>query len=79
MDVGDRLKLLRELKGLSQGEIEERSGLFRCYISRVENGHAVPVVETLEKFADALDVPLYQLLYEGEKPPEPVKHTRTNK
>ena len=47
MDVGDRLKLLRELKGLSQGEIEQRSGLFRCYISRVENGHAVPVVETL--------------------------------
>jgi transcriptional regulator with XRE-family HTH domain len=70
MDVGDRLKLLRELKGLSQGEIEERSGLFRCYISKVENGHAVPVVETLEKFVRALDVPLYQLLYEGEKPPE---------
>jgi transcriptional regulator with XRE-family HTH domain len=73
MDVGDRLKQLRELKGLSQGEIEERSGLLRCYISRVENGHTVPVVETLEKFARALDVPLYQLLYEGEKPPKPVK------
>ena len=65
MDVGDRLKQLRELKGLSQGEIEERSGLFRCYISRVENGHAVPVVETLEKFARALDVPLYQLPSHG--------------
>jgi len=73
MDVGDRLKQLRELKGLSQGEIEQRSGLFRCYISRVENGHAVPVVETLEKFARALDVPLYQLLYEGENPPKPVR------
>jgi transcriptional regulator with XRE-family HTH domain len=73
MDIGDRLKQLRELKGVSQGEIEVRSGLFRCYISRVENGHIVPVVETLEKFARALDVPLYQLLYEGEKPPKPVK------
>jgi hypothetical protein len=35
MDVGDRLKQSREFKGLSQGKIEERSGLFRCYISWV--------------------------------------------
>jgi transcriptional regulator with XRE-family HTH domain len=73
MDVGDRLKQLRELRGLSQGKLEVRTGLFRCYISRVENGHTVPSVETLEKFARALDMPLYQLLYEGEKPPKPVK------
>ena len=67
MDVGDRLKQFRELGGLSQGKIEERTGLLRCYISRVENGHTVPSVDTLEKFARALDMPLYQLLYEGEK------------
>ncbi len=73
MDVGDRLKQFRELKGLSQGKIEERTGLFRCYISRVENGHTVPSIETLEKFARALDMPLYQILYEGEKPPQPPK------
>ena len=73
MDVGDRLKRFRELKGLSQGEIEERTGLLRCYISRVENGHTVPIVETLEKFARAFDVPLYQLLYDGEKPPKSLK------
>ena len=73
MDVGDRLKQLRELRGLSQGKIEERTGLLRCYISRVENGHTVPSVETLEKFARALDMPLYQLLYEGEKPPKSLK------
>jgi transcriptional regulator with XRE-family HTH domain len=70
MDVGDRLKQFRELKGLSQGKIEERTGLLRCYVSRVENGHTVPSVETLEKFARALEVPLYQLFYEGEKPPQ---------
>jgi transcriptional regulator with XRE-family HTH domain len=69
MDVGERVKQFREMHGLSQGEIEERTGLLRCYISRVENGHTVPSVETLEKFAGALEVPLYQLLYEGEKPP----------
>jgi transcriptional regulator with XRE-family HTH domain len=70
MDVGDRLKQFRELGGLSQGKIEERTGLLRCYISRVENGHTVPSVDTLEKFARALDMPLYQLLYEGKKSSE---------
>jgi transcriptional regulator with XRE-family HTH domain len=73
MDVGKRLKHFRELKGLSQSKIEERTGLVRSYISRVENGHISPSVETLEKFARALDMPLYQLLYEGEKPPKSLK------
>src|SRR5713101_1424727 len=61
MIIGDRLRILREQKKFSQGEIEKRTGLLRCYISRVENGHTVPAVETLEKFARALEVPLYQL------------------
>jgi transcriptional regulator with XRE-family HTH domain len=51
MVICDRLRELRESKNLSQGDIEKRTGLFRCYISRVENGHTVPAVETLEKFA----------------------------
>jgi transcriptional regulator with XRE-family HTH domain len=70
MVIGDRLKTLREAKHLSQGEIEKRTGLLRCYISRVENGHTVPAIETLEKFARALDVPMYQLFYDGEEPPK---------
>jgi transcriptional regulator with XRE-family HTH domain len=70
MIIGDRLRVLREKKNLSQGEIEKRSGLLRCYISRVENGHTVPSFETIEKFARALEVPLYELFYDGEKPPE---------
>ena len=61
---------MREHKQFSQGEIEKRTGLLRCYISRVENGHTVPAVETLEKFARALEVPLYQVFYEGERPAE---------
>lgn len=69
MLIGDRLRTLRELKNFSQGDIEERTGLLRCYVSRVENGHTVPSVETLEKFARALEVPIYQLFYDGEKPP----------
>jgi len=69
MIVGERLRALREEMNFSQGEIEKRTGLLRCYISRVENGHTVPSIETLEKFARALEVPMYQLLYDGEKPP----------
>ena len=69
MIIGDRLRILREEKKFSQGEIEKRTGLLRCYISRVENGHTVPAVETLEKFARALEVPLYQLFYDGDEPP----------
>src|SRR5467141_4817862 len=71
MVIGERLRALREEKKFSQGEVEERTGLLRCYISRVENGHTVPAVETLEKFARALEVPMYVLFYEGEKPPKP--------
>ena len=66
MVIGSRLKELRESKNLSQGDIEKRTGLLRCYISRVENGHTVPAVETLEKMARALEVPMYQLFHEGE-------------
>ncbi len=69
MIIGDRLREMREEKRLSQGDVEKRTGLLRCYISRVENGHTVPAVETLEKLARAFEVPLYQLFYEGEEPP----------
>jgi transcriptional regulator with XRE-family HTH domain len=71
MIIGNHLRALREEKNFSQGEIEERTGRLRCYVSRVENGHTVPAVETLENFARALEVPMYQLLYEGEEPPKP--------
>ena len=70
MIIGERLRALREEKKFSQGEVEERTGLLRCYISRVENGYTVPAVETLEKFARALEVPMHQLFYDGEKPPK---------
>ena len=49
MVIADRLRALREQKHMSQGDIQKRTGLFRCYISRVENGHTIPAIETLEK------------------------------
>jgi len=66
MVIGDKLKTLREQKGLSQGDVEKRTGLLRCYISRVENGHTVPSVDTLEKLARALEVPMYRLFTDDE-------------
>jgi len=78
MIISDRLRELREEKKLSQGDIEKRTGLLRCYISRVENGHTVPAIETLEKLARALEIPLYQLFYEGDEPPKLLKRKTTD-
>jgi transcriptional regulator with XRE-family HTH domain len=71
MIIGDRLRDLRNEKKMSQGDIEHKTGLLRCYISRVENGHTVPALLTLEKMARALQVPMYKLFMEGK--PEVLK------
>jgi transcriptional regulator with XRE-family HTH domain len=71
MVIGDRLKALREQKKMSQGDIEKRTGLLRCYVSRVENGHTVPSVDTLEKMAGALGVPMYRLFTDDENVKKP--------
>jgi transcriptional regulator with XRE-family HTH domain len=68
MIIGERLRELREAKHLTQGDVEHKTALQRCYVSRVENGYTVPTLETLEKFARALEIPLYQLFYDGEEP-----------
>jgi transcriptional regulator with XRE-family HTH domain len=70
MIVGERIRALREEKKLTRGDIQERTGLQRTYIWRVENGYTVPAIETLEKFARGLDVPIYRFFYEGKgRPP----------
>jgi transcriptional regulator with XRE-family HTH domain len=71
--IGDRLRTIRESKNLSQGDIEKRTGMLRCYTSRVENGHTVPSIETLAKYAQALEIPLYQLFYDGDAEPKKIK------
>lgn len=71
MVIGEQLKALREQKNLSQGDIEKRTGLLRCYLSRVENGHTVPGVDTLEKLARALEVPMYRLFTDDEHVKKP--------
>src|SRR5271168_4351254 len=71
MVIGEKLKALRAQKNWSQGDIEKRTGLLRCYISRVENGHTVPSVDTLEKMAQALEVPMYRLFTNDEHVQKP--------
>ena len=71
MVIGEKLKALRAQKNLSQGDIEKRTGLLRCYLSRVENGHTVPSVDTLEKMARALEVPMYRLFTDDEHVKKP--------
>jgi transcriptional regulator with XRE-family HTH domain len=69
MEIGKRLRQLREARHLSQGDIQKRTGLLRCYISRVECGHTIPSLETLEKMAKAFDLEFYQLFYLGSGTP----------
>lgn len=69
MVIGERIRQFRVAKALSQGDIEERTGLRRCYTSRVERGHTIPSVETIEKFARAMEIPVYQLFIGDEEKP----------
>jgi transcriptional regulator with XRE-family HTH domain len=78
MIIGERIKTLRESKKLSQGDLEKRTGLLRCYTSRVENGHTVPSLETLEKYARALEVPIHEIFFEGKGQPVKLKLTVPN-
>jgi transcriptional regulator with XRE-family HTH domain len=70
MDIGIRLRELREANGLSLRDVEDRTGLLRIYVSQVENGYSTPTLEVLEKCANALDVELHQLFVVGQREPE---------
>lgn len=82
MNVGERLKAVRESKQMSQGDVEKKTGLLRSYLSRVECGHTIPSIETLDKWTKAMDINLSQLFAEnGEaaKPLAALKHGNTIK
>jgi transcriptional regulator with XRE-family HTH domain len=81
MNIGETIRAIRLRRGLSQGDIEKRTGLLRCYLSRLEHGHTVPSLGTLAKLATAMDVPLAQLFVdsssaEKELPPPNESNTR---
>jgi transcriptional regulator with XRE-family HTH domain len=78
MIVGERLRIIRESKELSQGDIEIKTGLLRCYVSRVENGHTVPSVETLQKWVRALGITMSQLFAEDDREPSVLPALKNN-
>jgi transcriptional regulator with XRE-family HTH domain len=78
VDIGNRLREIRHAKGMSQADIEKRTGIFRCYISRVELGFIVPKLPTLEKLVKALGTSLCAFFVEGEVRRKPAKVVRLN-
>src|SRR5690242_9010368 len=66
MNIGETIRNYRLQKGMSQGDIEKRTGLLRCYLSRVENGHTIPSLDTLAKIAGAMEVPLAQFFADSQ-------------
>jgi transcriptional regulator with XRE-family HTH domain len=75
MEIGLKLRELRKGMRFSQGDIEKRAGLLQCYVSRVEKGRTIPSVETLEKFAGALEIPLYRFFTDGDEADVPKLRT----
>jgi transcriptional regulator with XRE-family HTH domain len=65
MNIGETIRNYRLQRGMSQGDIEKRTGLLRCYLSRVENGHTIPSLDTLAKIAGAMELPLSQFFSES--------------
>jgi len=65
MKIGETIRSFRLQRSMSQGDIEKRTGLLRCYLSRVENGHTIPSLDTLAKIAGAMDLALSQFFSDG--------------
>jgi len=78
MMIGERLRVIREDKKMSQGHVEKATGLLRCYLSRVENGHTVPSLDTLEKWSKALGVSMSQLFADDGQAAKPLAAFKSN-
>jgi transcriptional regulator with XRE-family HTH domain len=73
MQVGDRIKTVRNSLGLSIGALAECSGLSKALISQIENDKTSPSLSTLDRLADGLGVPVAYLLI---KPDERIQAVR---
>ena len=62
---GQRLRETRIKAGFSQSDLEEISGIPKARLSRYENGHVAPSIQTLERLARALTVSEASLLGDG--------------
>jgi transcriptional regulator with XRE-family HTH domain len=61
LEIGKRIRELRVRRTLSQGDIRRATGMSRPYISSVESGHTIPSLESIERFAGALGVPVHEM------------------
>ena len=68
--VGGRLRELRKFRALTQEQLAERIDRSVDAVSALERGLALPSFETLEKLADALDVPVRDFFDVEEDAPE---------
>jgi len=57
-NIGQRIRQLRESRGMTQSQLQARSRVSRSYLSRIESGQMTPSLGTLEKIAEALGVGL---------------------
>jgi len=59
---GERLKHVRREKGLSQGELADRAGINRSYLSMIENGHSSPTMDVVERLAAGIGISVWRLI-----------------
>jgi transcriptional regulator with XRE-family HTH domain len=69
MNIGKRIRKLREAKGLTQTEVAKRTGLLPSYVSRIEGDRTNPEIPMLERIAAALGLRLYQFFFDGNGQP----------
>ncbi|NUS78446.1 MAG: helix-turn-helix transcriptional regulator [Streptomyces sp.] len=60
--VGEQIRHVREHHNLSQRQVCEATGIDIASLSRIEQGHTSPLLDTLIRIADAIGVPLADLV-----------------
>ena len=68
MNIGGRIKKIREEKGLTQEEVARRAGVTAVSISRWENKEREPTFQNVERIAQALGVTMAEMVKEPQKP-----------
>ncbi len=66
-NIGVRIRQLREARGMTQSQLQSRSGVSRSYLSRIESGQMTPSLGTLEKIAESLGVGLNRFFIPATK------------
>lgn len=67
--VGKQVRKHRRLAGMTQSVLAERCGIYRTYLSRIEQGGANPTLSVLIAIATNLEIDVRELVYEPVPPP----------